>query len=53
MRKFAEVYPDAQIVQAVLTQLPWWHNLLLLEKLKEPSMREWYTQEEYLDPVEV
>jgi len=42
MRKFAEVYPDSQIVQALLAQLPWWHNLLLLEKLKDPFMREWY-----------
>ena len=37
MRKFAEVYPDPQIVQAVLAQLPWWHNLLILEKLKDPE----------------
>lgn len=45
MRKFAETYPDSQIVQALLAQLPWWHNLLLLEKLKDPLMREWYAQE--------
>lgn len=41
MRKFAEVYPDPQIVQAVLAQLPWWHNLLILEKLKDPEARKW------------
>lgn len=45
MRKFAEVYPDPQIVQAVLAQLPWWHNLLILEKLKEPEARKWYAFE--------
>lgn len=45
MRKFAEVYSDPQFVQAVLAQLPWWHNLLLLEKLKDSSLREWYAQE--------
>ncbi|NGX45016.1 MAG: hypothetical protein K940chlam2_00156 [Chlamydiae bacterium] len=45
MRKFAEVYPDLQFVQALLAQLPWWHNMLLLEKLKDSTMREWYAQE--------
>ena len=45
MRKFAEVYPDSQIVQAVLAQIPWWHNLLILEKLKDPEARKWYAHE--------
>lgn len=45
MRKFAEVYPDLQFVQTLLAQLPWWHNLLLLEKLKDSFAREWYAQE--------
>ena len=45
MRKFAEVYPDFQIVQAVLAQIPWWHNLLLLEKLKNFEARQWYARE--------
>lgn len=45
MRKFAEVYPDPQIVQALLAQLPWWHNLLILEKLKEQEQRNWYAHE--------
>ncbi len=40
IRKFAEVYPDPQFMQALLAQLPWWHNVLLLEKLKDFSMRE-------------
>ena len=42
MRKFAEVYPDQRFVQAVLAQLPWWHNLLLLEKIKNENERIWY-----------
>ena len=45
MRKFAEVYPDTQFVQALLAQIPWWHNILLLEKLKEPEIRKWYVHE--------
>jgi len=31
MRKFAEIYSDPQFVQTLLAQIPWWHNLLLLE----------------------
>ncbi|MBS0616216.1 MAG: DUF1016 family protein [Verrucomicrobia bacterium] len=45
MRKFAEVYADLQFVQAVLAQIPWWHNLLILEKLKDPESRKWYAVE--------
>lgn len=39
MRKFAEVYPDSQIMQAALAQIPWRHNLLIIEKLKDPEAR--------------
>jgi predicted nuclease of restriction endonuclease-like (RecB) superfamily len=45
MRKFAEVYSDPQFVQTLLAQIPWWHNLLLLEKLKDPEARKWYAHE--------
>ncbi len=45
MRKFAEVYPNPEFVQALLAQMPWWHNILLLEKLQHASKREWYAQE--------
>lgn len=45
MRKFAEVYPDSQFVQAVLAQIPWWHNLLLLERLKDREVRNWYVHQ--------
>lgn len=46
MRKFAEVYPDFQLVQAVLAQIPWWHNILLLEKLRSSEERMWYAHRE-------
>lgn len=39
MRAFAEAWPDIQIVQQAVGQLPWGHNLVLLSKLKEPSER--------------
>lgn len=44
MRSFAEAWPDLSIVQRVSAQLPWWHNVILLTKLKEPQTREWYAQ---------
>lgn len=42
MRAFAEAWPDAEIVQQAVGQLPWGHNLVLLSKLKNPAERQWY-----------
>jgi predicted nuclease of restriction endonuclease-like (RecB) superfamily len=42
MRAFADAWPDAEFVQAVLAQLPWFHHLALLEKLTSPEDRRWY-----------
>ncbi|MBE2293331.1 MAG: DUF1016 domain-containing protein [Phycisphaerales bacterium] len=42
MRAFAEAWPDAEFVQAVLAQLPWYHHLALLNKLDSPENRRWY-----------
>ena len=42
MRAFAEAWPDAEFVQAVLAQLPWYHQLALLDKLPGPGTRRWY-----------
>lgn len=39
MRAFAGAWPDEQIVQQVVGQLPWGHNLVLLTKLKQPKQR--------------
>jgi predicted nuclease of restriction endonuclease-like (RecB) superfamily len=39
MRAFAEAWPDAEIVQQAVGQLPWGHNLVLLTKLKTPEQR--------------
>ncbi|QPN62810.1 YhcG family protein [Synechococcus sp. CBW1004] len=39
MRAFAEAWPDRQIVQQAIGQLPWGHNLVLLSKLKTPDLR--------------
>jgi len=38
MRLFAESWPEAEIVQQVVGQLPWGHNIALLTKLKDLSL---------------
>lgn len=42
MRAFAEAWPDQPFVQEVLAQLPWYHQLTLLEKLPGDQTRRWY-----------
>lgn len=42
MRAFAEAWPDAEFVQGVLAQLPWYHHLALLDKLPCAEARCWY-----------
>jgi predicted nuclease of restriction endonuclease-like (RecB) superfamily len=42
MRAFAEAWPDGQFVQEVLAQLPWYHQLALLDKLPSAETRRWY-----------
>jgi predicted nuclease of restriction endonuclease-like (RecB) superfamily len=44
MRAFAEAWPDAEIVQQAVGQLPWGHNLVLLTRLKDARMRLAYAQ---------
>ena len=43
MRAFAVAWPDADFVQEVLAQLPWYHQLALLDKLLTDEDRRWYT----------
>jgi predicted nuclease of restriction endonuclease-like (RecB) superfamily len=42
MRTFAAAWPDRAIVQAPLAQLPWYHQIALLEKLSSADQRLWY-----------
>jgi predicted nuclease of restriction endonuclease-like (RecB) superfamily len=44
MRAFAEAYPDQQIVQQVVGQIPWGHNIRILDAVKDFSVRLWYIQ---------
>ncbi len=42
MRSLAESWPDASIVQQLVGQIPWGHNITLLTKVKDSAEREWY-----------
>ncbi len=42
MRKFAESWPDFEIVQRVVAQIPWRTNISLLDKVKDSNSRIWY-----------
>lgn len=44
MRAFAEAWPELSIIQEVLGQIPWYHNIGLLDKLKQPEERLWYAR---------
>jgi predicted nuclease of restriction endonuclease-like (RecB) superfamily len=44
MRKFAESWPNFEIVQASLAQITWYHNIALLEKLETDKDRLWYAE---------
>jgi predicted nuclease of restriction endonuclease-like (RecB) superfamily len=45
MRAFAEAWPDQAIVQQVVAQLPWGHNVRLLEYAKSVEDRLWYARQ--------
>jgi len=42
MRAFAEAWPEESFVQQVVGQIPWGHNLRILDMVKDPGQREWY-----------
>jgi predicted nuclease of restriction endonuclease-like (RecB) superfamily len=45
MRALAEAYPDQQFVQQAVAQIPWGHNVRILDYVKSPSEREWYIRQ--------
>ena len=44
MKKFYEEYKDLSNLPMALAKLPWSHNNLLLEKIKDLNVREWYAE---------
>jgi predicted nuclease of restriction endonuclease-like (RecB) superfamily len=45
MKAFAEAWPDQPIVQQAVAQLPWGHNVRLLDLLKDREERLWYARQ--------
>ena len=45
MRAFAEAYPEEQFVQQVVAQIPWGHNVRILDYVKDPIQRAWYIRQ--------
>ena len=44
MRAFAETWPEESFVQQVVGQIPWGHNLRILDLVKDLKQREWYVR---------
>lgn len=44
MLRFAKEYQDVTILQQTVAKLPWGHNILLIEKIKEKDLRFWYAE---------
>jgi predicted nuclease of restriction endonuclease-like (RecB) superfamily len=42
MLAFYREYPEASILPQLVAKLPWGHNILLIEKIKEKELRFWY-----------
>ena len=47
MKKFYEEYKDLSNLPTALAKLPWSHNNLLLDKIKDLKVREWYAEKCY------
>lgn len=45
MAKFAELYPDEEIVQVPLAQITWYHNIALMDKVKDTKVALWYAEQ--------
>jgi predicted nuclease of restriction endonuclease-like (RecB) superfamily len=45
MKAFYEAYPDEAIVQQLAAQIPWFHNCVLLDKVKSQEERIWYIRQ--------
>lgn len=49
MKKIAEEYPDFEFVQQVVAQIPWGHNIILLDKVKDIEERKWYINQSIIN----
>lgn len=44
MQTFASEYQDGEFTQQLAAQIPWGHNQVILDKLKETELRKWYIE---------
>lgn len=49
MRSFAKAWPDEEFVQQAVAQIPWGHNIRILDKVKDPSHRRFYVEQTALN----
>ena len=47
MAKFAEAYPENEFVQQPVAQIPWGHNVVLLDKVADKTERLWYAEQSW------
>ena len=45
MSKFAAIYDDIEFVQTVSAQIPWSHNVAILDKVKDYDVKLWYMKQ--------
>jgi predicted nuclease of restriction endonuclease-like (RecB) superfamily len=45
MRALALAYPEESFVQQLVAQIPWGHNVRILDSIREPQIREFYIRE--------
>ena len=44
MRSLAEAWPERSIVQQLVAQIPWGHNCIVLDQVKDEATRTFYIQ---------
>ena len=49
MKKIAEEYSDFEFVQQVVAQIPWGHNIILMDKVKNIEERKWYIKQSIIN----
>ena len=45
MAKFAAMFPEVEFVQAALAQISWYHNMALMDKVKNADAYRWYAEQ--------
>lgn len=45
MRALADAWSDGEFVQRIIAQLPWGHNVSLLDSIKDHDQRAWYARQ--------